>query len=530
MTELVWFKRDLRVHDHAPLTEAALCAAQTSAGVICLYILEPELWACPEMSCRQFNVLTESLLELDAALRRLGLGLTLRVGDAVEVLDRLHHETPITRILAHEETGLFWTYQRDKAVRRWARRAQVRFQEWPQTGVIRGLADRSGWARGWEAMMRAPRVQAPDRLTGPVPPPLALPTAAEIGLAEDPCRGRQKGGRADALHQLNSFLNVRGRDYRRAMSSPHEGAAACSRLSVSVAFGSLSVREAYQAGLKAQARWQAEGDPRFAQSIASFLSRLHWHCHFMQKLEAEPELEWRDMHPAYIGLRGERSDPVRLNAWIEGQTGFPFVDACMRSLAQTGWLNFRMRAMVMAFSSYHLWQPWQQPAQRLAARFTDFEPGIHFSQAQMQSGTTGINTARIYNPVKQSLNQDPDGSFIRRFVPELAGLPAELLHQPWLAGADWLASRDVILGQTYPVRMVDHETAARAAREQVYRVRTETDFAPRANAIQRQHGSRRSGLPATGSATRRRKARPNANRTSAASTSHPSSLTLPLEF
>lgn len=153
--------------------------------------------------------------------------------------------------------------------------------------------------------------------------------------------------------------------------------------------------------------------------------------------------------------------------------------------------------MVMSFSSYHLWQHWREPAVALARRFTDFEPGIHFPQAQMQSGTTGVNTARIYNPVKQSRDQDPDGAFIRRWVPELAGLPDGWLHEPWAVPEPLLAGRGVRLGETYPRPLVDHARAAREARERIHALRRTGEHRAAADDIQERHGSRRSGLPPT---------------------------------
>ena len=310
-------------------------------------------------------------------------------------------------------------------MRAWAAAHGIPWHERRQTGVIRRLARRDGWARHWDQQMRRPLVPAPLRLMAvPGIDPGTLPPSHAWACAADPCPGRQRGGRAAGEATLRSFLDERGRPYRTAMSSPAAGAVHCSRLSPHLAWGTVSIREALQAAEARLASLAPDERPAWRGSLASFIGRLHWHCHFIQKLESEPRIEWRTFHPAYEGLRG--TDEARLAAWAEGRTGWPFVDACMRMLRATGWLNFRMRAMVMSVASYQLWQDWRPTGLELARLFTDYEPGIHWPQAQMQSGTTGINTLRIYNPIKQGLDHDPDGSFIRRWCPELARRPAAL--------------------------------------------------------------------------------------------------------
>jgi deoxyribodipyrimidine photo-lyase len=474
---ILWFKRDLRVADHPGLA----LAAQEGAPVLPLYLVEPDLWRQPDADARHYGFLRDCLVDLRDQLARIGLRLVIRVGEAVPVLEALRREHGITRLISHEETGNGWSHARDLSVAAWARGQGVTWEELPQSGVVRRLRGRDGWAAARDRFMAQPlAVPGPARmLDGVAAQP--LPGAAALGLGGDAPQ-RQAGGRAAGLALLESFLNERGQDYRRAMSSPLAGATACSRLSPHLAFGTLSLREADQAAARRAAQVRGGGDG-WSGAVQSFRARLAWRDHFVQKLEDEPALEWRCLHPAYEGLRPAMPDAARLEAWCRGETGLPFVDACMRSLAATGWLNFRMRSMVMAVASYHLWLDWRATGQHLARMFTDYEPGIHWSQVQMQSGTTGINTIRIYNPVKQGLDQDPTGAFTRVWLPELADVPDALLQEPWR----W----DGASGLRYPAPVVDVKAAAAAARDRVWAVRQGDGFRAQAARVVRKHASRK---------------------------------------
>ena len=229
----------------------------------------------------------------------------------------------------------------------------------------------------------------------------------------------------------------------------------------------------------------------------------------MQKLKDEPAIEWRNLARTVDGLRpgdGVHGGPVdaeRLQAWCEGRTGFPMVDACMRQLRATGWLNFRMRAMLVSFAAYHLWLHWREPGMFLARQFLDFEPGIHWSQLQMQSGTTGINTLRIYSPTKQARDHDPEGVFIRRWLPELARVPLPYLAEPWTMDSAVQRLAACIIGVDYPHPIVDAHLAMRAAKDRMYGLRKTDGARAEAGHVQARHGSRKSGLPAS---AQRRKA------------------------
>jgi len=475
--------------------------------VVAVFLYEPEILGQPEWSPSHTAFQRECLTDLEPALARLGIVLVTRRGEAVAMLEGLRRETGFVELFAHEETGSGVSYDRDRRVRRWAREAGVRFVELPQSGVVRRLASRNGWNRLWEARMQSPQVvvrplagnRAADSLR-------RLPTAGLLGPGDlgQPADflDRQPGGERQAAAVLDDFLSHRGRFYSGGISSPVTAATACSRLSAHLAFGSLSIRRVWQASearrLEVKASLAAAADRRdrfglraWQRSLKAMQSRLHWHCHFMQKLEDEPAIERANMWRAADGLREGEFSQQWFDAWARGQTGYPLVDACMRSLLATGWLTFRMRALLVSFASYSLWLHWRPTGLHLARQFLDFEPGIHWSQLQMQSGTTGINTLRIYNPDKQAIEQDPRGVFIRRWLPELAGLPDQYVHRPWTMPTGVQQAAGCLIGRDYPEPIVDHAAALREAKARFAILRHDPAARDQARSVAQRHGSRR---------------------------------------
>jgi len=473
--EIVWFKRDLRVHDHLPLVQAS-----KYSHVLPIYIFEPELWRQPDHSYRHYIFLKEALKDLEKQLEAIGGNLAVLVGSATDIFDRLNSQYQINTIFSHQETWNLWTYDRDKTVKSWAIDNKVAWTEIPRNGVIRNLGNRDGWSRKWYFAMSAPLTSAPSKIKSIKINSDTIPEASHLNLSPKQPISSQIATRSAAIDTLNSFLNLRGHNYTFEMSSPITAETSCSRISPYLAFGQISVREAYQI-TEIYARGLGDNDKKHSKSLKSFLSRLRWHCHFMQKLEDQPSIETRTLHTSFEKLRPSLSDNKVLEAWETGMTGYPMIDACMRYLNTTGWLNFRMRAMLVSFASYHLWLDWRFTAKHLAQQFLDYEPGIHYSQIQMQSGTTGMNSIRIYNPIKQGMDQDPDGDFIKQWVPELRNLPAQFVHQPWLI-------KDGSLN--YPKPIVDEKLARAVAKEKIYSLKKQIKNSDETISLVQKHASR----------------------------------------
>ena len=411
---ILWFKKDLRIQDNEALFEAS-----KNFTLLPIYIIENDLWSQNSYSDRQWQFCKESLIDLNQDLKTLGQQLIIRTGDVIETFEEISKSFKIMGIYSHQETGDYYTYKRDQKLRNWAITQNIPWNEYLQFAVFRGKTNRDYWANNWKKHLEKKIPQIKLKLNTVNFRLGNIPNDDFFKFKEDKCLGRLKGGRKEGLLRLEIFLRKDIYLYRKNISNPDKSKDNCSRLSPYITWGCLSIREIYKkANLKNDI------------NSKMFKSRLAWHCHFIQKLESEPELEFKEFHSFFNNLR-KKNDRF-LKQWSEGNTGYPFLDACMRSLNHNGWLNFRMRAMLMSFASYNLWIPWQESGETLAKKFVDYEPGIHWCQCQMQSGTTSINTNRIYNPVKQGKDHDPEGKFIREWLPELKNIPNHFIHEPWL--------------------------------------------------------------------------------------------------
>ena len=479
MKKILWFRHDLRIEDNLAFNTTC-----KDGEVLPIFIYDKNYWELETSSSYHLKFTQDSLEELNQNFKdQFNSKIHIFYGYTLKILDELINKYKFKQIYSNQIFRNQYTLDLDQKCKSLFKEKNVLWHQGQQFGIQLENRKRNFWSSQWNNFIDLNPVKAQINCKFLK---VDNPSLDKIKTKEIDVTNIQKGGRKQALSLLQSFLEQRSENYQKEMSSPVTGEVACSRLSPHITYGTISLREINFAITNAKKENMSFNK---VKSLRSFRSRLAWHCHFIQKIYDEPEIEWQNMNRAYDGLRENSFNEEYHHAWKIGLTGYPFVDACMRYLKTNGWINFRMRAMLVSFASYQLWLDWKKTSKHMAQLFTDYEPGIHYSQFQMQSGTTGINTIRIYNPIKQSIDQDPNGSFIKKWVPELQNVPDKLVHEPWKLTYLEQKDLDLEIGKHYPHPIVDHHSSSKIARDKIWQIKKTDEAKFNAQKILQKHAS-----------------------------------------
>jgi len=456
---IVWLKRDIRAQDHEPFFNAE----SSNLKYYVIYVFEPSMIAYPDTGLRHLMFVYHSILALNKVLAPFNRKVEVFYGEAVEVFSFFTKSFNISSVFSYQESGTEFSWGRDKKIKQFCKSNKIDWHEYQRDGIIRGIKTRKNWRKNWNIKMEQPLIQNRFSIcmNEKLQHPFLIPTKLETVLQAYP-KEFQPAGENNAWKYLESFSKKRGANYQKHISKPDQSRTSCSRISPYLSWGNLSVKQAYQF---------INSHPNkiiYRRPFSAMLSRLHWHCHFIQKFEVDCKYELLCINKGFELLHHKKNTNF-IKAWETGNTGYPLIDACMRALKQTGWINFRMRAMLVSFLTLNLDQDWREGIYHMAKLFLDYEPGIHFTQFQMQAGTTGINTVRLYNPVKNSQEHDPKGVFIKKWIPELNNIPSSHVHEPWKMTPMEQSFYGVLIGKDYPYPIVDLKTSSKNARDKIWK-------------------------------------------------------------
>ena len=467
---IFWFKRDLRLLDNEPLNNAV----SQKEKLLLIYCFEPSLKKNKHYSTKHWNFIKESINDLNIYLKNIDTHIHTYNKEITDVLKEIQEKFIVKKIFSHNETGLNVTFERDILLKEFCQNNSIQWEEEINNGVFRGLKNRKNWIKKWRDHMKSPVVLFKGEKND------FINIKKKQNFKVKDSKILQKGGVSSGIKYLDSFLDSRHTKYQNNISKPEASRTSCSRLSPYMSWGNISTRYAWQ-----RAKEQIQnGKSKF--QLNGFTSRLRWQAHFIQKFEMECQMEFRSVNKGYQNL----VKPINkkfISAWEKGKTGYPLVDASMRCVVETGYLNFRMRALLVSFLTHHLWQPWQSGVIHLARNFLDFEPGIHYSQFQMQAGETGINMIRIYNPTKNAKEHDKEGIFIKKWIPELKKIPTPLLFEPWKMSLIDQETYECKIGKDYPNPIVDISETYKYAASKLWSIKSDPKVKEESSRILQKH-------------------------------------------
>ena len=467
MVALVWFRRDLRVHDHP-----ALCAALARhEQVVPVFCLDDRLLHGRHASGSRTAFLLECLTDLDGQLAERGARLVIRHGPPERELPALASDTGASEVHLSRDPGPYEA-TRGRRVRSALDQAGVTGHAHPgvsvvndvrtiQTGQGRPYTVFTPFYRNWDRVPRRPVLDPPKRICMPGKTrPGRVPSLASLGLEQE-VPEPAPGGESAGLARLAEFLDGAVRDYDSGRDQA--GTDGSSRLSPYLRFGCLSprgVEDVLPGGTDAGA---PGGE---AKGSAALRRQLCWRDFYQHVLVHHPENARQEFQPRYRGTLAWAEGDAEFTAWTEGRTGFPLVDAGMRQLRREGWMHNRVRLLVGSFLTKDLGIDWRRGEDWFMRLLLDGDQASNNGNWQWIA-SVGVDPQpafrRIYNPSLQQERFDPDGRYVRRYVPELARVPDEYLAEPWRMPAEVQAQAACRIGREYPGPIVDHKAARQAA-------------------------------------------------------------------
>ena len=487
---VIYLKRNsLRVSDNVLFKKAEDLGLRT----LVIFCFEPSIIYYHDSDIRHLRFINQSIKSINDKLKIYNSQVYVFLDEAVNIFERIQFFYHTKFVLSYEETSNNLTFKRDMQLKKYFKNKGISWLEFENNGVIRGKKDKKNWAEIIEKKLLDDLIK------------VDLETVKFLKLKkqeEDFIRGKkdiknflkdidsyeknfQIGGEEKGKKCLELFLSKNYVNYIKDISKPHHSQFSCSRLSPYLTYGNLSLRMVYKKAYQKLMEKDVKKLP-----IRAFMSRLIWRSHFIQKFEDEPRMEFENINRGYDKLI-KKTNEKKMKAFFEAKTGIPIIDASVLCLKTTGYVNFRTRAMLVSFFVHNLNQRWQDLAHFLACLFLDYEVGIHYPQLQMQSGVTGINTIRIYNPVKNSKENDPEGLFIKKWLPSLSKIPNSQVHEPWRLTYIEQKMYGVFIGKNYPKPIVDLYLTQKESVKIMWLMKKDKEVKAEADRILKKHVRRR---------------------------------------